>query len=158
MLGLSVTRLRDFTQHLFLKDSFDFFYLSEARFATVFTAQFDGRSLGEAAAVPYILWGQLRPLAFQLIRGKELPKSFSVVLVYPKEKTAAMLAAAGREALSEDLPSLYLNLNYRQEQLKLTTGISEKSFYPDFELPKLWDREVSAFLNALGLDEAVSPL
>ena len=38
----------------------------------------------------------------------------------------------------------------------LTTGISEKSFYPDFELPKLWDRQVLNILRELGLEETVS--
>ena len=156
MLGLSVTRLGEFTRHLFVKDSFDSFYLSEARFATGFTAQFDGKTLSENAPAPYISWGQLRPVAFQLIKGKELPRSFSLVLVYPDEKTAAFLAAAGRDADPETLPSLFINLRYRQEQLMLTTGISEKSFYPDFELPKLWDRQVLNILRELGLEETVS--
>ena len=156
MLGLTVIRLKDFTQQLFLKEGFDFFCLSEARFATSFTAVFDGKALSETADDPYIRWGQLRPVAFQLIRGRELPRSFSLVLVYPNEKAAAFLAAAGRETDPENLPSLYLNLRYRQEQLVLTTGISEKSFYPDFELPKLWDRQVLQILAELGLDDAVS--
>ena len=156
MLGLSVIRLKDFTRHLFVTDSFDAFYLSEARFATSFSAQFDGKSLSENAPSPYISWGQLRPLAFQLIKGRELPKSFSLVLVYPEEKTAALLAAAGREADPENLPSLFINLRYRQEQLMLTTGISEKSFYPDFELPKRWDRQVLKILTELGLRDAVA--
>ncbi len=155
MLGLTVTHLRDFTQHLFIKDSFDSFFLSEARFATSFTAEFDGKALSENAPQPYISWGQLRPVAFQLIRGKELPKSFSLVLVYPTEKTAALLAAAERETDPEMLPSLFINLRYRQEQLMLTTGVSEKSFYPDFGLPKLWDREVLKILAELGLEDAV---
>lgn len=156
MLGLSVTRLGEFTRHLFVKDSFDSFYLSEARFATSFTAQFDGKSLNDNAPAPYISWSQLRPVAFQLIKGKELPRSFSLVLVYPDEKTAAFLAAAGRDADPDTLPSLFINLRYRQEQLMLTTGISEKSFYPDFELPKLWDRQVLNILRELGLEETVS--
>ncbi|MBO4872593.1 MAG: hypothetical protein J5496_04170 [Lachnospiraceae bacterium] len=155
MLGLSVIRLKDFTRHLFVSDSFDDFYLSEARFATSFTASFDGKILSENAPSPYISWGRLRPLAYQLIKGKELPKSFSLVLVYPEEKTAALLAAAGREADPENLPSLFLNLRYRQEQLMLTTGISEQSFFPDFELPKLWDRQVLQILSERGLQDAV---
>lgn len=156
MLGLSVIRLKDFTQQLFLKEGFDFFFLSEARFATSFTAVFDGKAVGGGAISPYISWGQLRPIAFQLIRGRELPKSFSLVLLYPDEKTAALLAAAGRETDPENLPSLFLNLRYRQGQLNLTTGISEKSFYPDFELPKRWDRRVLDILAELGLSDAVS--
>ena len=38
----------------------------------------------------------------------------------------------------------------------LTTGISEKSFYPDFELPKRWDRQVLKILTELGLRDAVA--
>lgn len=156
MLGITMTQLKPLTSLLFLQESFDDFDLAEARFVTEFSAEFDGRLPEEGENPAYIKWGRLRPLAFQLIRGETLPKSFSLVLVYPREKTRSLLLAAGREPSHEDLPSLFLNIRYRQEQMMLTTGISEKSFYPDFELPRLWDQALLRLLTDLGLRDLIS--
>ena len=156
MLGITMTQLKLITSLLFLRDSFDDFDLAEARFVTEFSAEFDGRIPEEGENSAYIKWGKLRPLAFQLIRGETLPKSFSLVLVYSREKTRDLLLSADRETPDSELPALFLNIRYRQEQMMLTTGISEKSFYPDFELPRLWDRAVLNLLSDLGLEEAIS--
>lgn len=156
MLGLNVTRLKDFTQHLFLRESFDEFDLAQARFVTDFSTSFDGRlSDTEDTAVP-VKWARIRPLAFDLIRGETLPRSFSLVLTYPREKTLSLLEGAGLAPGEHQLPALFLNIRYRQEQLMLTTGIHEKSFTPNSELSRLWDKTVLEIISALGLDEAIS--
>lgn len=156
MLGLNIIRLKDFTQHLFLRESFDDFNLAQARFVTSFSTTFDSRLSDTEDDSAQVKWSRIRPLAFQLIRGEDLPRSFSLVLVSPGDKTLSLLEEANLSPAANQLPSLFLNIRYRQEQLMLTTGIHENSFIPNSELSRLWDKRVLEFLSALGLDEAIS--
>ena len=154
MLGLYVRKLKEFNRRLFLEDSFDGFFLSSARFATSCSVSIDGTAISRDAAEPYVRWGDVKAFAAQLVRGKA-PDSFQIVLILPKEKTAALLAAAGSSFTEEDLPLLFLNLQYRQEQLSLTTGISEKQFGQFPGLSSVWDRAVPGLLAEMGLDDTV---
>ena len=155
MLGLYVRKLKEFNRRLFLEDSFDRFLVSSARFATDCTVSFDGSSLSRDSSDAYVHWAQIKPVAAQLVRGKA-PGSFQIVLILPKEKTAALLAAAGWEAAEDELPLLFLNLQYRQEQMTLTTGISEKTFGQFPGLSSVWDKTVPALLSDMGLSDSLS--
>ncbi|MBO4838618.1 MAG: hypothetical protein J5493_04525 [Lachnospiraceae bacterium] len=156
MLGLYVKTIRDFSRLLFLEPAFDDFLLAEGRFVTSFTTDFDGSATAEDAA-PYIRWEQVKPLAFQLIKGKVPPKSFFLALIYPSNKTKALLAQGGEPA-EEALPLLFLNIRYREEKLMLTTGVSEKTFRPHSGTAALWDKQVLRLLEDLGLGDAISGL
>lgn len=156
MLGLYVKTIRDFSRLLFLENSFDDFLLAEARFVTSFTTDFDGAATAEDAPAPYVRWEQVRALAFQLIKGKVLPRSFSISLIYPPDKTKALLTQGGEPADEDALPLLFLNIRYREEKLMLTTGVSEKTFRPHSGAGALWDRQVRRMLEELGLGDAIS--
>ncbi len=155
MLGLYVKKLKEFNRRLFLEDSFDGFLLSSARFSTAFTVTMDGTSLNHDTGEAYVRWADIKPVAAQLVRGKA-PDSFQIVFILPKEKTAALLAAADNSFTEEDLPHLFLNLQYRKEQMTLTTGISEKQFGQFPGLGAVWDRAVPDLLAEMGLDDTVS--
>ncbi len=155
MLLLPIKKLKDFNRRLFLEEAFDGFGLSSARFVTSFVTSFDGASLSKDSAAPYVSWSEIKPLAAQLVRGKA-PGSFSIVLVLPEEKTAALLAAADIDCLKEELPSFFLNLQYRQEQMTLTTGISDRLFRPGLRLAQLWDASLPALLAEMDLDGTIS--
>ncbi|MBQ6075169.1 MAG: hypothetical protein IJK86_03345 [Lachnospiraceae bacterium] len=155
MLGIYIKTIRDFSRLLFLEPVFDDFLLAEGRFVTSFTTDFDGSATAEDVD-PYIRWEQVRPLAFQLIKGKVPPKSFSLALVYPSGKTKALLAQGGEPADEDALPLLFLNIRYREEKLMLTTGVSEKTFRPHSGAVALWDRQVRRMLEELGLGDAIS--
>jgi hypothetical protein len=156
MLGIYIKTIRDFSRLLFLESAFDDFLLSEGRFVTSFTTDFDGSATAEDAETPYIRWEQVRPLAFQLIKGKVPPRSFSLALVCPAGKTKALLAQGGEPADEDALPLLFLNIRYREEKLMLTTGLSEKTFRPHSGAGALWDRQVRRMLEELGLGDAIS--
>lgn len=155
MLGLYVRKLKEFNRRLFLEDCFDGYLLSSARFVTDCTVSMDGSSPNREASGQYVRWADLKPVAAQLVRGKA-PDSFQIVFILPKEKTAALLAAADNSFTEEDLPHLFLNLQYRKEQMTLTTGISEKQFGQFPGLGAVWDRAVPDLLAEMGLDDTVS--
>lgn len=159
MQGFYAKNLREFTKQLFLTDSFDAFLVPEASFVTGFTSSFDGRvpkpAEGEAVpAEPYVSWGVLRPTAFALIKGKTLPRSFSLVFMLSREKTEAFLTSCNAAFAPEEVGGLYLNVRYNGEKLAVTTGCALTVFSLDKSLEQAWDRQILNFLSRLGLEEA----
>ena len=166
MFACYIKTIRDFSRLLFLEGSFDEYRLASGRFVTAFTTEFDGsrpepaeqdKAAGLDAPESHILWGQLKPLAFQLIKGTVPPKSFSLALIYHPEKTRGLMQEGIIKEEPSRLPLLLLNIRYREEKLLLTTGISEQGldFPSAARLMALWDRQVRALLEELGLSQAI---
>lgn len=162
MISFSPKKLRDLNRHLFAEATFDAFYVPEAHFLAAFRTDFDGRlpaakagASGEdgAAQAPVpscIRWQELRPYALQLVRGTQAPKSYSVVLKLPEDKTA-VLAAAAPGADPDDVSGLYLNIRYAKEEVSVTTGCTLKTFSLDKSWEKVWDSRVEEWFSRLGL-------
>lgn len=157
MTGYYIKTIRDFSRLLFLEDHFDAYLLIRARFVTDFTTDFDG-TLTDGTAAGYNPWGKIKSSAFQLIKGSVPPKSFSVMLALPVEKTRALLQEAADTGAGEESPLLLLNIRYQQEKLLITTGLSEKSFQPGSPIGPLWDRQLLPLLEGLGLSQAIAEL
>lgn len=151
MLGFYAQHINAFAKQLFTQDSFDDFLVPEASFATAFTTEFDGQLFGSDGTEPFVRWEVLRPLAYQLIRGKTLPRGFSLVFMLSREKTAAFLAAEESGFAPEEVAGLYLNFRYAREQLSVTTGVALTEFTPDRSLEQAWDRYIREFLDRLDL-------
>mgnify|MGYP007070316380 CR=1 FL=1 len=156
MNRLTPKKLREFNRHLFTLNTFDDFLVTEAHFTTAFRTDFTGQLPKEedseetASAAPCVSWAVLRPIALELVRGKEAPRSFSIVMKLPEERASALLAAAGADP--EDV-SLYLNIRYANEEMTVTSGTTQKTFSLDKTGEKVWDKQAEAFLSRLGLIE-----
>ena len=82
--------LKDFMKKLLLTETFDAFLLSEASVTTYAAFHLDGSihpdyfSTDEAETLTteqcgYVLWKRVRPLFFELMKGKNTPLSFQIV-------------------------------------------------------------------------------
>ena len=160
MIALQVEGLREFTQHLFVRDTFDAFWLSEADIRTKADLIIQGRidpgffasndtdagpadtsgHSEENGAPAYLTWGEVRHYCYEWIKGPVLPLSFRVLLRDPER--------------TED--EAYLNIRYeRDKALFITTGYAQKTFSMDRTDEREWDDEVRTFLAAhdIGLKE-----
>ena len=155
MLGISIKPLREAFRHLFLENSFDAFYISEARLLNEFTAVIDGKKT-ENAAEGYVRWERLRPLLYPFIKGEKAPERIHLVFLLPEEKTAELLSRASLPYDTESPPQLFMNLRYQPGSLLLTTGVSDRDFRTGSDLYRLWDKSVLQFINRLGLSEETS--
>lgn len=167
MTSFKILNIRNFTSQLFREATFDHFLVTEAEFATAFTVKIDGRQLtsdpeGEAEDdqgsaskinsedfISFISWQELRPLAYQIIRGKKLPQHFHIVLKLNQENTNRTLTYLG---FPEEGVGLYLNLRYEQKMLFCITGCSRSTFSLDRSLEKEWDNYIQGFLRRHQLD------
>ena len=88
----NISDLKDFMNKLLLSDTFDYFLLEEGTIITANGFQIDGRVRKEfytkeeqedenLCPYEFSLWKDIRPLCFQLIKGKRTPLSFKFVLL-----------------------------------------------------------------------------
>lgn len=173
MTSFTILDLRTFTGKLFRETTFDHFLVPEAEFATDFTIRVDGRRLAadsnsnsdrmeggagsgsaesadEKKPEEFISWKKLRPLAYQIIRGKKLPHHFHIILKLNRENTDRTLAYLGFPP--EEGVGLYLNLRYEERKLSCITGCSRSTFSLDRSLEKEWDGYIRGFLRRHQLD------
>ena len=108
MIALQILDLKDFTSRLFLQETFDGFCLEEAEFQTRYTVSLDGYLTIQEKEQQYIGWDAVRPLAFQILKGREMPHSFRITLRLSEENTKKTLAASGLSVAPEDVGGLLL--------------------------------------------------
>ena len=101
MLALKVASTKTFMNHLLVADTFDNFLMAEAMISTANTYQIDGHinkeffSGNELSAPPsyeFSEWKDMKPLCFNLIKGKRTPLFFKFVLHLKPEAVGKLLA------------------------------------------------------------------
>ena len=139
MIALTIEDGRLFVSKLLVQNTFDKFYVGESvvktfadfkmggslntgYFSSDEQQQLDGRHL--------CLWSEIKPFAYQLIKGHKLPVSFQFVL-----------------QLSDAVEGLYMNLRYEKNEFSCVTGISFKTFILDKTVEQLWDETVKTFFR-----------
>ena len=147
MIALEIADLRDFTSKLFLKETFDSFELVEAEFYTDIKVNLDGQLTDPEDGRTFSPWSEVRPLAFQVIKGKKLPHAFHVVLRLSDENMANTLRSAGVSISPSQVAGLYLNIHYERKKLSVVSGCSFRTFIMDKTLEKEWDRILQRFLK-----------
>ena len=149
MTSLTIADIKDFTGKLFLAEVFDNFLTTEAEFFTTFQVTLDGHLLEREKDCPdeYVRWKKIRPLAFQIIKGKQLPKSFHIVFKLAGENVPRTLQSMGVPFTEEDVAGLYLNIRYENHQIYCVTGCSLRTFSLDKSLEKEWDEVIKRFLR-----------
>lgn len=141
---------------LLLQDIFDKFELVEGEVVTKAAWTVDGslhkdffgeEETDQTPARDYCLWGELRPVIYEMIKGKTLPVKFSFVLRLPDAGMQRMLEKHQLTQLSDTLAGLFLNIRYQNRKLNCTTGLSYKSFVLDKSMDKIWDEAAGHFLQ-----------
>ena len=156
MLALKITDHKDFTNKLFLKDTFDLFWLNQAEIITSNIFTIDGKLQTDffdndeqdflaSSHRTCSLWKEVKPFCYSVIRGKRAPLSFKIVFQFSPNKAASLIQNSSI-SISPDLVSgLFLNLQYKNKTLLCTTGTSLKTFLPGKELDHLWEQYILDF-------------
>ncbi len=156
MIALEVADVGDFMQK-FLKGSvFDRFYLVEGEVATGATFHIDGKlnsayfGSDEAEIMEgrtLSLWSEIKPIVYDLMKGKKLPVAFHFVLQLSCENCRWLLEKYHRQDLENQLAGLYLNIRYQEHQLTCVTGLSYKTFVMDKTMEHVWDDTARQFMK-----------
>ena len=163
MTALQIKDLKHFMGRLLGTDFLDSFLLEEAVISTYNTFTINGRmnrdffsreEWEEPSVRPYDFspWKSMRPILFELIRGKKTPVSFRFTLHLMPQYVPGVLKPSVTSVTPDQVRALVLTCRYENGKLTLLTGTSFHTFLPDKSADALWDRTVKAFLSQKEVD------
>ena len=157
MIALSIIDVKDFMNKLLIGEVFDRFFLVEASVTTFNTFTIDGRlqqdffgtdtvAMHKSNSIEYSLWRDVKPYCFSVIRGRRTPLNFRIVLQLSHKQTQQILNPSFPDGSVPDC-RFCLNLQYRNDSLLCTTGVSYTSVCLDKRPEHLWDEIIRKFLS-----------
>ncbi len=135
---------------------FDKFYLRDGEIQTFSRFEmsgglnrpyFDDDEWEKMEGRSYALWSEVKPFAYQLIRGKKLPVRFQFVFQLSKENTGWFLERHKLEAAGSGISGLFMNITYEHQRLVCTSGIGYQIFTMDKTAERCWDETVEQFFR-----------
>ena len=128
MIALQLTDVKTFMNQLLCSELFDRFLLSEASITKDATFTVNGHinpafysaeeleteGLTGLDILPY---SRLRPVCYQLIRGKHTPVSFKFVLTLSPENMKHTLARSDSSFTDNDVKGIFINLAFQNGRL-----------------------------------------
>lgn len=158
MIALKIMNIKQFMGKLLGSEDFDAFLLEEASISTYNTFRIDGHQNREFYAAeewedpsirPYDLsaWKAMRPICFDLIKGRRTPSAFRFVLHLIPAHVDAILQKGETAVTSQQVKAFVLNIKYDGTGLTLVTGTAFHTFVMDKTPDALWDQAVKRFLS-----------
>ncbi len=157
MISFKISEQKNFMKSLLTTELFDSYFLESATIDTYNTFTIDGHihrdfykdlsSAEEPPAEEFSRWSRIRPICFDLIKGRQTPLSFKFVLLADDETKRAVLEDVDL-GVPADQVSLGLNIRFSQCQVLVTTGTTMKLFSLDKSAEKAWDRYIPSFLES----------
>lgn len=156
MVGLSVVDIKHFMAGILTGHLFDKFYLRDGEIQT-FTEfrlggylnqpYYDTQEWEALEGREYCLWSEVRPFAFQLIKGHKLPVRFKFVFQLSEEHTDWLFERHHLPVKRSDVSGLFMNITYDHQKLICTSGVSYRTFIMDKTLEQCWDDTVCQFFK-----------
>lgn len=154
MTAFQITEMKHFMSRFLAGDCFDSFLLEEAFVEAAVTYQIDGHTNAaffaqdkeEDCPGSFIPWKTVRPVVFDMIRGRRTPSRFKFVLHLMPEYVPGVMKGADPSLLPEQVSALVLTISYDGSAIRLVTGTAFSSFVMDKTLDAQWDKTMRHFL------------
>ena len=162
MISLQIISMKNFIYHLLVLDTFDCFLLEESTIATANTYHVNGainkefyksvnEDLLEQIPYEYSSWKEKKEFIYQLLKGKNTPIFFKIVLQLKPEIMNALLQNEDCKLTSEQIKALILTIKYDGTLAILTNGIAYHTFIMSKEPEIIWDKYLSKYLSQKGV-------
>ncbi|MBE5951661.1 MAG: hypothetical protein E7260_08745 [Lachnospiraceae bacterium] len=156
MISLKIAEMNRFMGKLLKSEAFDSYLLKEGFLRTHMEYRFQGRVFAEyfdteereALQEEYVFWKEVKPVVFELIKGKKTPLAFTFTLLFPKDAVAEFLSRYSLLA-GEDRPSLYLQIRFEHGMGHVVTGTARSTFTLDRSLEEAWDAEALRLMKLM---------
>ena len=160
MLAIKVLDVKKCMSDMLASEKFDCWQLAEAKLTTRIRYVIDGHitegylskeellaeGITEKECIPYRF---VRGLCFDMIKGKQTPKSFRFTFLCPRREIAAILEAASMGVREEDIANLTMNISFVDGELLVTTSCALRTFTLDKSVESVWDSRVLDFFRDL---------
>ena len=162
MIALKILDLQDFMNKLLIGTDFDRFGLVEASITNFNTFSIDGKiqrdffdtddgSLIEQRHLYYSPWKEVKTWCYSVMRGKRTPLAFKIVFQLSHNHMESFFKELPPTISPDLIRGLYLNIQYRNKELYITSGISFQSFFADKSPEHLWDSMICNYLKDHGI-------
>lgn len=157
MTSLQIKELKHFMNALLLGEQFDTFQVAEATITTFNTFHIDGHIVREfyspedEITSDLSLWKDIRPICFQLIKGKRTPVAFRIILQASSSLIETLAASEECEVAANLIQSLTLNIRYEAGKATCVTGTSFTTFLMDKTTDAVWDKYIRQFFEKVGI-------
>jgi len=149
LISLRLPEMNRFMAKLLKGESFDEFLLKEGYLRTGMEYRFQGHIFPEYFDTEerenlkeeFVRWSEVKPVVFELIKGKKTPLAFSFTMLLSCEDRDGFLREYGI-AVGEDHPSLYLQIRFEHGIGRIVTGTARNTFTLDKSMDEAWDAEV----------------
>jgi hypothetical protein len=165
MLALEIKNTKNFMNTLLVSKQFDSFLVEEAVITTFNTFSIDGHIVKdfysleelenlklEGTSLEFSSWRDIRPVCFDLIKGKKTPVSFRVVLLAANELIEKIAANPECGVAANLIRSLVINIRYDNGKVTCFSGTSFTTFVMDKSTEKIWDGYVKHLFSEFKLD------
>lgn len=123
-----------FMAALLKSNIFDNFFLREITIHTFASFSINGKKT-ESENNDYCTWEEIKPFAFEVIKGNKLPKLIKIIFSLNPD---SVLSVDGATAL-------FLNVTYENDSISIITGISTKTFTLDRSNEYAFDEYIKEF-------------
>lgn len=158
MILCKITDKKDFMNKLLGGDCFYSFLLKEASIHSFIPFWLDGRintaffseddpDAAHYSGEEFTRWEDVRPICFDMIKGKRTPTRFQFILYLKKEAVEQVLAKEQMTIEEALVQHFVLNVRFEQGELTLTTAVDYSSFTLDKQAEYLWDQSLMKFLS-----------
>lgn len=163
MIALQIKNTKNIMNTLLVSEPFDSFQVEEVSITTFNTFHIDGHMVKdfytseeidsmEQGLPNFSPWKDIRPICFQLIKGKKTPVSFRVVLHASPTLVKSIASQPDCEVSADLIRSLVLNIRYDNGHVTCVTGTSFTTFLMDKTVDAVWDKYIRQFFDHLQLD------
>ncbi|MBQ8325614.1 MAG: hypothetical protein IJX86_00965 [Lachnospiraceae bacterium] len=145
-----------FMKALLATNMFDAFFMEEASITTYNHFTIDGHLIPEFYTkeeqdelAAFSKWEQMRPICFELIKGKRTPVQFKIVLHAPQNVAKELISKEECTIDHSLVRALVCTIRFDGINTTCISATSLSTFVPDKSLDKLWDEWVSVFLSEM---------
>jgi len=160
MVSYKIMEVKAFMAKLLASTAFDGFILKEMELDTFTSFKISGQlnedffSKDELEArddTNNVYWSEVKPIAYNMIKGNRTPLSLKVVLQLANKQVQDMADMFAGKLRTEDIGGLFLNIRFEKGELRIITGVAIKTFLLDKTLEHEWDARVSRMLKDYGI-------
>lgn len=160
MVSLNILEVKAFMARLFTNTVFDSFILKDLDIQAITGFHISGQlnegflteqELEEREKGTNVLWGDVRNIAFGMIKGNKTPISLRLIFQLPPDKYKEIINVIANRIDTSNIGGMYLNIRFEKGLLHIVTGMAIKIFSPDKTVELECDRWVKEFLSLQGI-------
>ena len=163
MLALKINTTKTFMHKLLIGDAFHVFSLVEASITTFNQFHIDGKLHMDffdtdteqqlsADKIIYSSWCDVKAYCYSIIRGKLPPLQFKFIMRLSPSQINILPANNIFSFSDSELSDLFLNIQFKNNELLCTTGIFSQVFTLDKTSETTWDNAVLDFFRYHQID------